>query len=131
MGIHLVLHHASMAKILGDAPAYSMGTSERPVMNKHSRYVPAPDAYHMKQSVGAQVESARYTSPRVGIGTEGRQQHTGKRNPVYTDALFPTVESLGPQVNSGKRSYPNVKIGTDPRFRAGPDEGAPGPGNYK
>jgi len=119
------------SKWLGDAPSYSMGTSERPTMNSHSRYVPAPDAYRMKQSVGNQVESARFTSPRVGIGTEGRQQHTGKRNPVYTDALFPTVESLGPQLMSSKRSYPNVKIGTDSRFRAGADDGPPGPGNYK
>jgi len=119
------------SKWLGDAPAYSMGTSERPVMNKHSRYVPAPDAYNMKQSVGSQVESARYTSPRVGIGTEGRQQHTGKRNPVYTDALFPTVDSVAPQLLSSKRSYPTVKIGTDSRFRAGADDGPPGPGNYK
>merc|ERR1711871_1676342 len=119
------------SKWLGDAPSYSMGTSERPVMNQHSRYVPAPDQYTMKNAVGEQIESARFSSPRVGIGTEGRQQHTGKRNPVYTDTLFPSVPSVGPQVNSGKRSYPNVKIGTDPRFRAGPDEGAPGPGNYK
>ena len=73
-------------------------------MNKHSRFVPGPDQYTMQQSVGQQVaflimrasdgddrshwetsrdaifpqvESARFTSPRVGIGTEGRQQHTG------------------------------------------------------
>merc|ERR1711998_417734 len=119
------------SKWFGDAPNYSMGTSERPVMNKHSRYVPAPDAYTMKQSVGEQVESARFTSPRVGIGTEGRQQHTGKRNPVYSDSLFPRVDSVGPQIFSSKKSYPPVKIGTDPRFRASADEGAPGPGNYK
>jgi len=116
---------------LGDAPAYSMGTSERPVMNKHSRFVPAPDSYTMKQSIGGQVESARYSSPRVGIGTEGRQQHTGKRNPVYCETMFPTVNSLGHQLVSSKRSYPTVKIGTDQRFRAGPSETTPGPGNYK
>merc|ERR1711988_323822 len=119
------------SKWLGDAPSYSMGTSERPVMNQHSRYVPAPDAYTMKQSVGEQIESARFTSPRVGIGTEGRQQHTGKRNPVYSDSLFPRVDAVAPQLMSQKRSYPTVKIGTDPRFRSGPDDGAPGPGNYK
>ena len=79
----------------------------------------------------SQVESARFSSPRVGIGTEGRQQHTGKRNPVYADTLFPSVPAVGPQVFSGKRSYPNVKIGTDPRFRDGPDDSAPGPGSYK
>jgi len=119
------------SKWLGDAPAYSMGTSERPIMNKHSRYVPGPDAYRMKQSVGSQVESARFTSPKVGIGTEGRQQHTGKRNPVYTDAIFETIHSVGPQHLSHKRSYPTYKIGTDARFRAGPDDGPPGPGNYQ
>merc|ERR1711934_233224 len=119
------------SKWLGDAPAYSMGTSKRPVMNKHSRFVPAPDTYKMSNSVGRQVESARYTSPRVGIGTEGRQQHTGKRNPVYADTLFPSVPSVGPQLISAKRSYPTVKIGTDSRFRAGADDGPPGPGNYK
>lgn len=119
------------SKWLGDAPSYSMGTSERPAMNKHSRYVPAPDCYIMKQSVGDQVESARFTSPRVGIGTEGRQQHTGKRNPVYSDTLFPRVDAVGPQLMSAKRSYPTVKIGTDPRFRGGVDDGPPGPGNYK
>jgi len=100
-------------------------------MNKHSRFVPGPDQYTMQQSVGQQVESARFTSPRVGIGTEGRQQHTGKRNPVYSDTLFPRVESVAPQLQSQKRSYPTVKIGTDPRFRSGPDDGPPGPGNYK
>merc|ERR1711988_709452 len=118
------------SKWLGDAPSYSMGTSERPVMNKHSRYVPAPDAYPMKNSVGEQVESARFTSPRVGIGTEGRQQHTGKRNPVYSDSLFPRVDAVGSQFMSSKRSHPTIKIGTDPRFR-GTEEGPPGPGNYK
>merc|ERR1711988_1322012 len=119
------------SKWLGDAPSYSMGTSERPAMNSYSRYVPAPDMYSMKQSVGQQVESARFTSPCVGIGTEGRQQHTGKRNPVYADTLFPAVPAVGPQIASGKKSYPNIKIGTDPRFRGGVDDGAPGPGNYK
>jgi len=118
------------SKWLGDAPCYSMGTSERPGMNKQKRGVPGPDAYNMKMSVGNQVESARYTSPAIGIGTEGRQQHTGKRNPVYSDSLFPRVDSVGSQVYSSKRSYPTIKIGTDPRFR-GTEEGPPGPGNYK
>merc|ERR1712159_337783 len=108
---------------MGDAPAYSMGTSERPVMNRHSRFVPAPDSYNMNSSLQGQVESARYTSPRCRIGTEGRQQHTGKRNSVYTDTLFPTVPSVGPQLMSAKRSYPTVKIGTDQRFHSGADDG--------
>jgi len=119
------------SKWLGDAPCYSMGTSERGQENKGSKGMPGPDRYNPIISVGPQIESSRLSAPAVGIGTEGRQQHTGKRNPVYTDALFSSVPALGEQLVSSKRTYPSIKIGTDPRFHSVDGESAPGPGNYK
>lgn len=119
------------SKWLGDSPAYSMGTSQRIAMGGSTRYVPGPDVYSSKSSVGYQVESFKTTSPTIGIGTEGRQQHTGKRNPIYSDSLFPAVSSLSNQLLSNHRTFPHGKIGTDSRFREHNSEQGPGPGNYK
>jgi len=67
----------------------------------------------------------------VGIGTEGRQHHTGKCNPIYSDTLFPSVSSISGQLLSQSRTFPHAKIGTDSRFRDHGTEQSPGPGNYK
>lgn len=119
------------SKWLGDAPMYSMSTSQRGNLGGGSRQIPGPNVYRMRASVGHQVESFKNTSPTVGIGTESRQQHTGKRNPIYSDTLYPAVSSLEGQLLSGQRSFPQVKIGTDSRFRDHQADQSPGPGNYK
>jgi len=115
----------------GKAPCFSMGTSQRAQLAPGSRYVPGPDAYTVRGSVGYQVESFKSSSPSTSVGREGRAQHTGKRNPVYTDTIFPSVSSLGQQRLSGCRTASSIPIGTDSRFKSGAAEQAPGPGNYK
>eukprot|EP00658_Telonema_sp_P-2_P005382 TRINITY_DN12010_c0_g1_i15.p1 TRINITY_DN12010_c0_g1~~TRINITY_DN12010_c0_g1_i15.p1 ORF type:complete len:245 (-),score=23.42 TRINITY_DN12010_c0_g1_i15:357-1091(-) len=118
------------SKWLGDAPKFSMSTSQRASMSARGKG-PGPDVYRMNSSVGYQVESHKNSSPNIMIGTEGRQQHTGKRNPIYTDTLFPSVTSLGHQLCSGQRTFPHAKIGTDSRFREFRGDQGPGPGQYK
>jgi len=119
------------SKWLGDAPCFSMGTSMRGNLGGGGRHVPGPDVYKMKSSVGYQVESFKNTSPQVQIGTEGRQQHTGKRNPIYSDTLFPSVSCISSQLLSNQRTFPHPRIGSDSRFRDHASDQTPGPGNYK
>eukprot|EP00656_Telonema_subtile_P053262 TRINITY_DN7662_c0_g1_i7.p2 TRINITY_DN7662_c0_g1~~TRINITY_DN7662_c0_g1_i7.p2 ORF type:complete len:210 (+),score=23.09 TRINITY_DN7662_c0_g1_i7:287-916(+) len=118
------------SKWLGDAPKYSMGTSQRGNLGKSSRN-PGPDVYTLNSSVGQQVESFKNTSPSISIGTEGRGRGGSKQNPVYSDTLYNSVSSISNQRLSQSRTFPHTKIGTSSRFRQASAEQGPGPGNYK